>query len=128
MAVDFSTPLGKVRALIPDTEEVDWDDSGTTSFLLPDGHLSALLSLNNDQVRLAAADACEAIGMSEALISKVIKTEDLETDGAKNAQVFLTRARQLRDAHKWEQDVEASGHFQLVKFRQVPPNIFRRRL
>lgn len=99
MAVDFSTPVGQVRALIPDIEKVPNpnDPYGNPEYIFADDHLEAFLGLNDGDVYLAAADACEALGTSEAYIAKVITTEDLQTDGAKLMDSFTRRARHLRD-------------------------------
>lgn len=128
MAADYHSKIGQVRLLIPDLEEVDWEKTGTASYMFEDTQLEGLLELNNGRVRLAAADAVEAIAFSEALISKVITTEDLQTDGAKVATAMLAKARQLRDADDHDRRRKASDHFQLVRFRPVPTNQFRRRL
>ena len=84
---DYSTSVGKVRALIPDVEQVDWENDGNASYMFTDNHLEGLLALypaieNPDDVdytstvhiRRAAADAVDVLATSEALISKVIKT------------------------------------------------------
>ncbi len=95
---DFSTVVGKIRALIPDIEQLH-DFSGQTTvdeYLFSDAHLLTLAGLNNNSVRLAAADACEVLGTSEGFISKVIATDDLKSDGAKLMAQFLERAKQLR--------------------------------
>lgn len=126
--VDFSSDIGKVRALIPDVEQVDFDSTGTAAYLFSDQHLGAFLSLHDTDpdipslhILRAAADACEAVGMSEALVSKVVKTEDLQTDGAKVAGVFLQRARALRqEAERQEQDLGQAA-FTIVDFQPQPP-------
>lgn len=105
-----------VRYLIPDVEQVDWEDTGTSSYLFEDEHLSAFLQVNNGNVKRAAADAVDALATSEALISKVIKTEDLQTDGAKVATALLARARQLRDSAQAEED-KPVDIFEIVPFR-----------
>lgn len=129
---DYSSPVGLVRALIPDVEQVDWETDGTTSYLFTDSHLQALVGLNggsqNDyqswHIKKAAADAIDALATSEALISKVIKTEDLQTDGAKLANALVQRAIQLRRAA--DDDEEAADldtAFTIVDFipaRQFP--------
>ena len=128
---DYSTPVGKVRALIPDVEEVDWENDGNASYMFTDNHLEGFLSLypaieNPDDVdytstvhiRRAAADAVDALATSEALISKVIKTEDLQTDGAKLANALIVRAQQLRrQAEKEEDDLNAATAFTVVDFQ-----------
>ncbi len=127
---DYSTSVGKVRALIPDVEQVDWENDGNASYMFTDNHLEGLLSLypaieNPDDVdytstvhiRRAAADAVDALATSEALISKVIKTEDLQTDGAKLANALIQRAIQLRrQADKEEDDLTAATAFTVVDF------------
>src|SRR5699024_10108714 len=120
--------IGQVRLLIPDLEEVDWERTGTASYMFEDTQLEGLLELNNGRVRLAAADAVEAISASEVMSSKVISTEDLKTDGAKLATAKLAKARQLRDADDHDRRRKASDHFQLVRFMPVPTNQFRRML
>jgi len=103
----WSTPIGRVRALIPDIEQLR-DDSGqvdNVEYLFSDAHLQTLLDINADSVRMAAADACSVLGTSEALISKVIATDDLKTDGAKVMQQFLARAKALREQAAAEGDV-----------------------
>lgn len=106
---DWSSPISKVRALIPDTEKIyhSADPDGPDEFILSDQHILALLTLNGydpdipdsytiGQVRRTAADCCAVIGTSEVLILKVITSEDLTTDGAKSGNYFLVRAQQLR--------------------------------
>src|SRR5699024_12376063 len=111
----------QVRLLIPDLEEVDWEKTGTASYMFEDTQLEGLLELNNGRVRLAAADAVEAIAFSEALISKVITTEDLQTDGAKVATAMLAKARPLREADGHDRRRKDSDHFQPERFTQVRP-------
>lgn len=112
----------QMRYLIPDTEQIDWNDTGESSYLFEDAHLASLLELNRGRVKRAAADAVEAIATSEALISKVIKTEDLQTDGAKVANALLVRARQLRDSDREDENREDAEFFVKVPFRPRPAN------
>lgn len=111
-----------VRYLIPDIEQIDWDDTGESSYLFEDDHIQAFLDINRGRVKRAAADAVEAIATSEALISKVIKTEDLQTDGAKVANALLVRARQLRDSDREDENREDAEFFTISNFRPRPPN------
>lgn len=87
MAIDYSTDVGKIRLLIPDTDE--------QNALLIDPQIQALLDMEGS-VKLAAAQALDSIASSEALISKVIKTQDVSTDGAKVAAELRARAAGLR--------------------------------
>lgn len=87
--VDYSTPAGQVRLLVPDTDADNqiFDDSAITAFL----------TLENNNVRMAAALALDTIASSEVMVSKVIKTQDLQVDGAKVAAELRARAQALRD-------------------------------
>lgn len=128
---NYSTAIGRVRALIPDIEQVDWERDGNASYLFSDNHITGLLALYGidpgvcgvatlamtAKIRHAAADAVEAIAVSEALISKVVKTEDLQTDGAKTANALLGRAGLLRrQAAKEEEEEELETAFTVVDF------------
>lgn len=129
MAIDYSTPLGKLRALIPDVEEVDWEDTGEVSYLFTDEQLQAYLSLHSETspgIHRAAADAVGALATSEALISKVIKTEDLQTDGAKVANALLLRAQRLREHADDEERKEDESAFDIVDFTPLPRIIWPR--
>lgn len=87
MAIDYTTDRGRVRLLIPDTDE--------DNLLLADDQIDALLSMEGS-VKLAAAQALELIASNEALIGKAITTQDLSTDGPKVAAELRSRAAGLR--------------------------------
>ncbi|MBN6054520.1 hypothetical protein JYK22_21440, partial [Nonomuraea sp. RK-328] len=87
MAIDYSTDVGRVRLLIPDTDE--------QNALLNDPQIDALLDMEGG-VKLAAAAALDIIASSEVLVSKVITTQDVSTDGAKVAAELRDRAAELR--------------------------------
>ena len=80
--------INRVRLLIADTG---------TDRVLDDMQLDTYLELNGQNVRLAAAEALESIAVSELLVSKVIRTQDLATDGAKVAAELRALAQRLRD-------------------------------
>ena len=99
--------IDQVRLLIADVG---------TEQILTDGQVGGFLDLNDANVRRAAADALDAIAISEALVSKVIRTQDLATDGSKVAATLQARAAQLRlqaDAA----DADVDGGLQVVEFR-----------
>lgn len=130
---DFSTDLGRLRALIPDVDQNDFSDSGEPSYLFSDQHLGAYLALYSSsksqvaKVKRAAASAITAIATSEALISKVIRTEDLQTDGAKLATALLSAAGRLnREADSDEERDEDldEGSFVIVDFEPMPRDYF----
>lgn len=96
--IDFSSPVGQVRVLIPDLRKLEdlRDLRNEPRYLFADEEIEALLAVNGSNVKLAAADACDAIGMDKALQLLVLKTDDKQTDGAKLLAAIVGRARQLR--------------------------------
>lgn len=96
--IDFSSPVGQVRVLIPDLRKLEdlRDLRNEPRYLFADEEIEALLAVNSGNVKLAAADACDAIGMDKALQLLVLKTDDKQTDGAKLLSAIVGRARQLR--------------------------------
>lgn len=123
---DFSTTIGQIRALIPDVEQVDYSDEGTPEYMFSDAHLEGLLAIarGDDTARTyrAAASALRALAVSEGLIQKVIKTEDLQTDGAKLASVLLSGAKALEEqANQVEEEADT---MMIVDFQPVPSERF----
>ena len=89
ITVDPTTAIGQVRLLCTDLDEV--------SPLFTDAQVTAFLTMESSNVRLAAAQALDTIATSEALISKKIRTLDLQTDGPAVAAELRARAKELRD-------------------------------
>lgn len=81
-------PEDQVRLLIADVDP--------TKQLLTDQQLITFLQLNSNNVRRAAAEALDTIAVSEILVSKVIRTQDLQTNGAAVSAELRARATQLR--------------------------------
>lgn len=108
MAIDYTTDRGRVRLLIADVDEAN--------LVLADDQLDAYISLEGDDVRLAAAQALDTIASSEALVSKVIKTQDLSTDGPKTADALRKHAASLREQAGGEDE----GFFDIVDFDPYP--------
>lgn len=96
--IDFSSPVGRVRVLIPDLRKLEdlHDLRNEPRYLFADEEIEALLAVNSGNAKLAAADACDAIGMDKALQLLVLKTDDKQTDGAKLLSAIVGRAKQLR--------------------------------
>lgn len=65
--------------------------------LLSDASLAALLTLEGDNDKLAAAAALDIMASSEALILKKIELLDLKTDGPAVAKALREHAKTLRD-------------------------------
>lgn len=70
-------------------------DVGDNQYL-DDNQVRGYLRLNSWRVRRAAADALDAVATSEVLVGKVIRTQDLQTDGAKVADALRAHAHRLR--------------------------------
>lgn len=105
VSIDYSTPLGQVRLLIADTDE--------TNEVLTDSMIAGFLGLApSANVRLAAAEALDAIAISEALVLKVMTTLDVTTDGASLARVLQGRAAQLRQ--QVADGVDGGGDFDIA--------------
>ena len=96
---DYFTQIGQVRLLIPDTEQLEnpKDPSEDPQYIFSDAQIQAFLALYNSNIKRAAAAAKLALATSEALISKVIKTYDFATDGAKLGAELRAQAKQLQD-------------------------------
>ena len=87
-AFDPATDIGKVRLLLNDVD--------TASYVFTDAEVQAFLDLEGGSVKLAAAQAIDTNADNEVLASKVLRTQDLTTDGAKLARALHARADALR--------------------------------
>ena len=97
--IDYTSPIGQVRVLIPDLRKLEdlRDLRNEPRYLFTDDEILAFLAVNNGNVKRAAADACDAIGMDKALQLLVLKTDDKQTDGAKLLDAIVKRAKILRE-------------------------------
>lgn len=107
MAINFTSDVGKVRLLIADLNEA--------ALLLSDELVQGYLDLNDGDRNRAAADALDAIAMSEVLVSKKIRTQDLSTDGPAVAAELRAQAARLR-AKADALDEDAGSFFDIVAF------------
>lgn len=87
ITTDPGTDVGMTRLLINDV------DSANPVF--SDAEINGFLRFEQT-VRRAAAQALDTIASNEVLVSKVIRTLDLQTDGAKVAAELRARAESLR--------------------------------
>lgn len=87
---DLATDRGRVRLLIPDTE--------AAKAVFQDEEIDAFLGLGGQNVRIAAAHALDTIANNQALVLKVIRNMDLQTDGAAVARALREGAAALRQA------------------------------
>lgn len=89
MPIDFTTDAGRVRLLLNDVDE--------TALVFSDNEITAFLALEGDNVKRAAAQAIDTNADNEALASKVLRSQDVQTDGAKVADALRKRATALRE-------------------------------
>jgi len=114
VAIDYDTDVGRVRLLIPDVKETD--------LLFTDVQIAAFLAMARGSgtvlVKRAAAAALEVVASSEAMVFKVIRTQDLTTDGAKLSDALLARAARLRQEADDDEDNDADdAGFDVLDFR-----------
>lgn len=112
MPVDYTTSAGQVRLLITDPY-VDGDTSDAQVFT--DDQVDAFLTMEGSNVYRAAAMALETIAVDQALVLKVIRTLDVQTDGAKVADSLLKRAAALRQRADDDAD-SADDDFAVAEF------------
>lgn len=112
---DYSSGIGQVRLLIPDTEQLD-DPTGvaTASYLFNDDQIQAFLSIYTNNIKKAAAQAKLVLATSETLINKVIKTYDLSTDGAKLGAELRAQAVELRAEAERDDELDNYETFMIV--------------
>jgi len=108
--MDYETPIKQVRVLIADM---------ATPPLLDDPTLQTYLELQDWAegarwaVKRAAADALEAIAVSEVLVSKKIRTQDLTSDGPAVAESLRKLAAGLRTQAD-DDDPTLGGTFEII--------------
>ena len=107
---DYSTAIGQVRLLIPDVEQL----GDAPEYLFSDPQVQALLALYSNNVKRAAAQAKLVLATSEALINKVIKTYDYQTDGAKLGAELRAQAAELKAEADRDDLDDSSDTFTLV--------------
>lgn len=108
MPVPAPTPadnVATVRLLISDN---------ATDPVFADTEVEAFLALEGDNVKRAAAQALDVIASDEALTSKVIRTQDLATDGPKTAAALREHATRLRAQADRAEDLADEGYFEIV--------------
>jgi len=80
-----------VRLLIPDL-------APAPNQIFADNQIEQFLTLSDQKVFLAAARALEVVAADQALVYKIVRTDDLSINGVTGAvQVLLERAKGLRD-------------------------------
>jgi len=121
---DYSTTLGQVRLLIPDTEKLanPANPSAAAEYLFNDSQVTAFLTLYASNVKKAAAQAKLVLATSESLINKVIKAGDYATDGAKLGAELRAQAADLRTEADRDQLEDSYEEISIVSLNIKPDN------
>ena len=113
---EVTSDTGKVRLLLND---VDAD-----TMVFDDDEIQAFLDLEGGSVKRAAAQAIDTNATNEALASKVLRTQDLSTDGAKIADAMRKHADRLREQADREDDESDDGaYFEIIPGRTCRPEL-----
>lgn len=105
MAIDYNSPRGQVRLLTADLDEA--------KPLLSDELLEGYLQMEGQKVLRAAAAALDAMATSDILISRKIRTQDLQTDGPAVAAALRAQAQALRIRADAE-DADGAALFEII--------------
>lgn len=113
---DYSTVVGQIRLLIPDTDQLDnlQDLTVAADYIFDDEQLQALASVYGNNIKRAAAQAKLILATSEALINKVIKTADYATDGAKLGAELREQSKALFAEADKDDQFDSSETFLVV--------------
>lgn len=122
MAIDYTTPTGQLRLLISDVDETNQvlSDDMIDGYLAMWGVTTGDITASRATVKRAAADALDAIATSEALVSKVIRTQDLSTDGPKTATALRDHAARLRAQADVDDEDDDGGYVDVAEFTPYP--------
>jgi len=117
---DYTTVIGQIRLLIPDTDQLadPADSSATAEYIFDDHQIQAFATLYSNNVKRAAAQAKLVLATSEALINKVIRTDDLQTDGAKLGAELRAQAAELNKQADQDDFIDAYDAFEIVDFNR----------
>lgn len=116
MALTDEEKVGIIRVLIPDTDAVF--GAAEDEYLFEDADLTKFLVAAGGNAVRAAGFAMIAVGNSEALIGKVIKTQDLMTDASKLQDKWRASGEAMLQRADKEEDREDMGYFEIVDFQE----------
>jgi len=106
--------IAVIRTLIPDRELVFGPNDN--EYMFTDDDIQNFYTAGASSVLRAAAYANFAIATSEALISKKIRTQDLQTDGAAIANALMIKGNALlAQADKVDKNA-AMDYFDIIDF------------
>lgn len=108
---DYTTDVGKVRALLGDTDPTDIAAGEGTYLYFSDDEIGAFLTMYGDNEKLAAARCLETIAGSQALLLKSWSSDDLTVNGDRIAESLRKIAAQLREEALQD---ESSEYFNMI--------------
>ena len=118
--LDPATPVGQLRLLTSDSQlrKDPGDPSLPAEYYFSDAFLEGFLTINSGNVFHAAASALTSLAANEALVSKKIRKENLQTDGpaVTNALRLLAQDYVVRGNKAQEILDAADGTFLIVDF------------
>lgn len=97
-----------MRLLIPDRVADD--------LFFTDDEITALLELEDQNVKQATALALETMASDQAMVLKAIKLLQLSTDGPKVSDALLKRAKLLREQAAIEASEDTTGGFEIAEW------------
>lgn len=109
---NVATPKDVVRLLLNDV---------AAPWVFTDEEIAALLTLEGDSVKRAAAQAIDTNATNLALAMRVLRTQDLSTDGAKVADAMRAQAKALRDQADAADDDGEGFFFDVVPLEASGP-------
>jgi len=108
---DYTTDVGKVRALLGDTDPTNVAAGEGTYLYFSDDEIGAFLTMYGDNEKLAAARCLETIAGSQALLLKSWSSDDLTVNGDRIAESLRKIAAQLREEALQD---ESSEYFNMI--------------
>ena len=108
---DYTTDVGKVRALLGDTDPTNVAAGEGTYMYFSDDEIGAFLTMYGDNAKLAAARCLETIAGSQALLLKSWSSDDLTVNGDRIAESLRKLAAQLREEALQD---ESSEYFNMI--------------
>lgn len=106
---DPATDPGRVRLLLNDIPT-----GAPPVAVFSDAEIQAFLDLEGGSVKRAAAQAIDTNATNEALASKVLRTQDVQTDGAKLAAAMREHADRLRAQADLEDEAGEGFFFDVI--------------
>lgn len=106
--------IESIRAVIPDDAAVFGPLEN--EYMFTDAQIGHYYRIADGNILKASAIAVYALAASEALISKVIKTQDLATDGAKVAEALIKKADALIVMAANADSEAIDGYFEIIDF------------